>query len=197
MVAAIDCLVNQQRVRFGLPPLDPSPQLNLAAQNWTNYLVSTNQLFHGNPFVRMTAAGYDWGEGAEDLGGGYLTPRDMLAGWMGSAEHCQNLLTPDYRNFGAGENATGPGPAVWTMDLGLLVDQTPLSSRYGPATNCPYNVAPSPYGGSSGSPGSTGPTGPAGSTGSGWPSTPCDTPSESCPADSASAGVTGSPGAAG
>jgi hypothetical protein len=193
MTTAIECLVNQQRARFGLPPLDVSQKLDRSAQQWTTYLVSNNQLSHGDVSGRMTSVGYDWGEGGENIGGGYLTPRDMISGWMGSVDHCQNVLWPDYRDMGAGESPRGPGPAVWTMDFGLVMTQNPLSGNFRPSNGCPYNVDPSPSTGSAGptgptgptgitgNVGSTGPTGPTGTTGNpDSPDNPCDTPAIVC-----------------
>ena len=187
MTTALECLVNQQRVRFGLPPLRVSLKLDRAAQQWSDHLVASNQFLHGDVSGRMTAVGYDWDEGGEDLGGGYLTPRDMLSGWMGSYEHCQNILWPDYRDMGTGENAGGSGPATWTMDFGLTMNERQLSSKYSAANACPYDVPASPYPGSSTGDGSD----PSGS--GSWPTTPCDTP-DGCPTPTTPTSSSGSPG---
>jgi uncharacterized protein YkwD len=168
MTAAVDCLVNQQRLRFGLPRLDVSGKLNQSAQRWSTYLAQTNQLFHGNVARRMSAVGYDWQEGAENIATTYLTPRDVVAAWMASPDHCQNMLDPDYRDMGTGESPIGAGPATWTQDFGLQVNQNPLSSDYTAANGCPYSVPASPATGSSPSTPGSGPT----SSSSPWPSAP-------------------------
>lgn len=143
LTAAVSCLINQERVKFGLAPLNVSSDLTQSAQSWADYLTSANQFFHGNVTGRMLAAGYNWGEAGEDLAGGYDTPRDVVAGWMGSTDHCQNILWPDFRDMGAGVNASG-GP-MWNVDFGLLISQNAPSSNFGPANGCPYSVASSPY----------------------------------------------------
>jgi hypothetical protein len=143
MTAAVNCLINQERVKFGLPPLNISPQLTKSAQGWASYLTTSNQFFHGNVTGRMLAAGYNWGEAGEDLAGGYETPRDAVAGWMGSTDHCQNILWPDFRDMGSGVDASG-GP-IWNEDFGLLISQNPPSTNFKPANGCPYTIASSPY----------------------------------------------------
>jgi hypothetical protein len=197
MTAAVNCLINQERVKFGLPPLNISGELTQSAQDWSDHLASTNNFFHGNVTGRIAAAGYDWGEAGEDLAGGYDTPRDVVAGWMGSQEHCQNILWPDYRDMGGGVNAY-PGGPIWNEDFGLLISANPPSGNFHPERGCPYGIASSPYSGptstpctppwpcypgdpaggstgtsgSTGSTGTTGPTGPTGSTGPTGPTGP-------------------------
>lgn len=149
---AVDCLINQQRLRFGLPPMQISSDLNQSAQGWTNEMVSTGNFTHGSDTAfsdRLLAAGFNWGEAGEDIATGYLTPRDVVAGWLASPDHCQNVLDPDYREMGTGENPAPAGnyastAATWTQDLGLLMNQNPLSHNYGPEGGCPYTIASSP-----------------------------------------------------
>jgi uncharacterized protein YkwD len=165
MNAAVACLVNQQRARFHLPELNDSSKLDESAQRWADYLASTGQLVHGNVTGRMTAVGYDWGEGGENIADQYVTPRDVVAAWMASSEHCQNILDPDYRDVGTGESPQGSNPAAWVQDFGLLMDQSPLSSNYGPANGCPYTISASPNPSGSGNPGGS-------TTAGGWPTSP-------------------------
>jgi hypothetical protein len=144
LTAAVNCLINHERRKFGLPPLSISPKLTQSAQGWSDYLAGTDQFTHGNATGRISAAGYDWGEAGEDLAGGYGTPRDVVAGWMGSQEHCQNILWPDYRDMGAGVN-TNPGGPIWNEDFGLLITATPPGSGFTAEKGCPYGMAWSPY----------------------------------------------------
>lgn len=152
MTAAVDCLINQQRLRFGLPPMAVSSDLNHSAQGWTEQMVASGNFSHGSDSAfskRLLDAGFNWGEAGENIATGYLTPRDAVAGWMASADHCQNILDPDYREMGTGERpaAVGSfasGAATWTQDMGLLMGQNPLSHDYGPENGCPYTIASSP-----------------------------------------------------
>jgi uncharacterized protein YkwD len=152
MTAAVGCLINQERLRFGLPPMDVSTDLGRSAQSWTDQMVATGDFTHGSDTAfskRLLAAGFNWGEAGENIATGYLTPRDAVAGWMASPDHCQNVLDPDYREMGTGENPApvgsfASGAATWTQDLGLLMSQNPLSHNYSPQNGCPYTIATSP-----------------------------------------------------
>ncbi|HZU60375.1 MAG TPA: CAP domain-containing protein [Solirubrobacteraceae bacterium] len=154
MAAAVDCLVNQQRLRFGLPPMKVSRNLNRSAQKWSDQMVATGNFTHGSDAAfrkRLLAAGFNWAQAGENIATGYLTPRDAVAGWMASPDHCKNILDPDYREMGTGENrapvgASASGPATWTQDMGLLMSQSPASGDHGPENGCPYTIASSPGG---------------------------------------------------
>jgi uncharacterized protein YkwD len=152
MDAAVNCLINQQRLRFGLPAMAVSTDLNHSAQGWTNKMVATGQFTHGSDSAfsnRLLSAGFNWGEAGENIATGFLTPRDAVAGWMASPDHCQNILDPDYRQMGTGENPApvgsfASGAATWTQDLGLLMHQNPPSHDFAPQRGCPYTIASSP-----------------------------------------------------
>jgi hypothetical protein len=179
MDQAVDCLVNQERLKFGLPVLTPSNKLDTSAQNWNDHMVGTGDFMHGSDQAfsnRLLAVGYDWGEGGENIATGYMTPRDAVAGWMASQEHCQNLLEPDFANMGTGETPAPVGnyagtPATWTQDFGTVMNAPSPSHNYGPMNGCPYTIASSPDPSSSSS-GSD-----QGGSDSGQGGTPTDSPS--------------------
>ena len=142
--AAVVCLINQERAAHHLPALTASPLLNNSAQRWTNAMVSSDQFTHGMNFAgRISAAGYDWRSAGENIATGFATPRSVVAAWMASTGHCQNILHPSYRNIGTGVSrgvvkgfATGVG--TWTQDFALGMHQSAPSGNYGPASGCPY-----------------------------------------------------------
>ena len=142
--AAVVCLINQERAAHHLPALTASPLLNNSAQRWTNAMVSSDQFTHGTNFAgRISAAGYDWRSAGENIATGFATPRSVVAAWMASSGHCQNILNPSYRNIGTGVSrrivkgyATGVG--TWTQDFALGMHQSAPSGNYGPASGCPY-----------------------------------------------------------
>jgi len=142
--AAVVCLINQERAAHHLPVLTASPLLNNSAQRWTNAMVSSDQFTHGMNFAgRISAAGYDWRSAGENIATGFATPRSVVAAWMASTGHCQNILNPSYRNIGTGVSrgvvkgfATGVG--TWTQDFALGMHQSAPSGNYGPASGCPY-----------------------------------------------------------
>ena len=138
------CLISQERAAHHLPALTASPLLNNSAQRWTNAMVSSDQFTHGMNFAgRISAAGYDWRSAGENIATGFATPRSVVAAWMASTGHCQNILNPSYRNIGTGVSrgvvkgfATGVG--TWTQDFALGMHQSAPSGNYGPASGCPY-----------------------------------------------------------
>ncbi len=152
MSAAVDCLINQQRLRFGLAPMEVSAALNHSAQRWTDRMVATGRFTHGGQTAfgqRLLAAGFNWGQAGENIATGFLTPRDAVAGWMASPDHCRNILDPSFREMGTGESPApvgsfATGAATWTQDMGLLMGQTALSHNQRPQKGCPYTVASSP-----------------------------------------------------
>lgn len=144
MRAAVVCLINQERTARRLPPLRVDVRLNSSAQAWTNTMVSTHKFTHGANFAaRISAAGFRWSAAGENIATGYITPRQVVNGWMGSAGHCENILSPTYRDVGTGVNphaiaGYGTGPGTWTQDFALPIGRSAPSRNRGPANHCPY-----------------------------------------------------------
>jgi uncharacterized protein YkwD len=142
---AVVCLINRQRRERGLPGLRSSSQLNRSAQGWTNVMVNSRDFSHGTDFAaRISAVGFDWSNVGENIATGYRTASTVVRAWMASPGHCQNILSPIYREVGTGvrdrpiagySSSTG----TWTQDFGLLMNQPAASDNYGPADSCPYN----------------------------------------------------------
>jgi uncharacterized protein YkwD len=138
--AAVVCLINQQRTSRGLPALSADSRLDRSAQGWTNEMVSHHEFTHGADFTeRISVAGFRWSQAGENIASGFQTPASVVAGWMGSTGHCQNILSPEFREVGTGvsRGATLVGPGTWTQDFGLLLGQRPAGSS-APAAGCPY-----------------------------------------------------------
>jgi uncharacterized protein YkwD len=138
------CLINQQRRSRGLPALTESNRLNRSAQGWTNVMVAHRYFSHGADFARrITAVGFDWSTVGENIATGYKTPATVVAAWMASTGHCQNILNPAYRYVGTGVSAQAIAGyssqfGTWTQDFGLLMGQHAASGNWGPADGCPY-----------------------------------------------------------
>ena len=141
--SAVECLINSERARFGLPPLESSARLDRAAQRWANTLVATGTFEHGDFPARMHAAGIRFAVAGENIGTGQATPSQIVAEWMASAEHCHNILTPVYTQLGAGMNPHpvtnyATGPSTWAEDFDLPAGRRAPSRNWGPANGCPY-----------------------------------------------------------
>jgi uncharacterized protein YkwD len=144
MRAAVVCLINHKRRSRGLPALRTSWRLNRSAQRWTSHMVATGAFSHGRNFAdRITAAGFSWAYAGENIATGFPTPRSVVAAWMASRGHCQNILDPNYTFVGTGVSrypvgAFASGPSTWTQDFASRSGQPPLSHKFAPARGCPY-----------------------------------------------------------
>jgi uncharacterized protein YkwD len=144
MQRAVVCLINVQRTERGLPKLVASRKLDHSAQRWTDTMVSDSLFSHGagSAFAaRISAAGFDWENVAENIATGYSTPSAVVRAWMRSPGHCANILNPLYREVGTGvANSMIHGASnvdgTWTQDFGRLMGQRALSGNFGPAQGC-------------------------------------------------------------
>jgi uncharacterized protein YkwD len=137
------CLLNVERKRFRLPTLRLSDRLDNSAQSWTNTMVHDHSFSHGSDFgSRISATGFDWSQIGENIADGYRTPAGAVTAWMRSTGHCQNILSPEFREVGAGfDDGTAVGSyqhGTWTLDLGLLMRQRAPSGNWRPAEGCPH-----------------------------------------------------------
>ena len=141
---AVVCLINAQRSARGLPALRENSRLNRSAQGWTNVMVTHRDFTHGADFAsRITAVGFHWSSVGENIATGFQTPTRVVAAWMASTGHCQNILNPSYRYVGTGVRSSAIGGfstqgGTWTQDFGLIMGQHAASGNWGPADGCPY-----------------------------------------------------------
>lgn len=143
---AVVCLINQQRTRRGLPRLLINSRLNRSAQGWTDARVHRRDFSHGADFAsRISAAGFKWSNVGENIATGYRTPASVMRGWMASAGHCQNILSPSFLNVGIGVSehpirGVSRSTGTWTQDFALPRGKRAPSSNVGPASGCPYRA---------------------------------------------------------
>lgn len=140
---AVVCLINRQRTERGLPALRENKRLDRSAQGWTNSMVRHGYFSHGSNFAaRISAVGFNWSAAGENIATGFSTPRQVVAAWMASTGHCQNILSPQYSEVGTGVDHQGVrgygGPSTWTQDFALPMGAHAPSGNYGPANGCPY-----------------------------------------------------------
>jgi uncharacterized protein YkwD len=141
--AAVQCLVNEQRAAHGLPPLRNSARLAYSAQRWVKDLVATGLFDHGDLAARVRSVGVRFAVAGEDLGTGQATPMQIVAAWMASPDHCRNILSPTFSEFGAGVSphpirGWATGPSTWAEDFALPLRHRAPSHNWGPANGCPY-----------------------------------------------------------
>ena len=125
----------------GERPLQPNGSLEKAAQRHSVDMSVGDYIGHisrrgGTPLSRMRADGYLRGgragyELGENIAWGTLwlaTPRAIVAGWMASPGHRENILDPRYRDTAVGVSpqppaalAHGQPGAIYTQEFGAII----------------------------------------------------------------------------
>jgi len=135
------CLVNQERARHGELPLRLNAQLEEAAEEHSQEMVSQDYFAHIapsglTPLERVRETGYipsphDGYTIGENIAWGTLelsTPKAIVAAWIASPEHLANILEADYRDTAVGVAPAAPPSlghgqqgAVYTQEFGVIV----------------------------------------------------------------------------
>ncbi|MFG3497534.1 sigma-70 family RNA polymerase sigma factor [Streptomyces sp. NPDC047928] len=114
-------LVNARRAAVGCAPLRDDARLGDAARAHARDMVARGYFDHASPEgrhadTRMSEAGYGTGAWAENLHRGPRDPAAVVADWMASPIHRDNLLGCQYRDGGVGA-VPGPEGMVWVLNL--------------------------------------------------------------------------------
>ena len=110
-------LVNQERANVGLQPLSFEPRLLEAAETHSQNMALQDFVSHtgadgSQPEDRIRATGFQiTGRWGENVAWWHPTPEAVMEGWMNSPGHRENILSPEFTQFGVGhyflENDTG------------------------------------------------------------------------------------------
>jgi LysM repeat protein len=100
-------LVNDLRIRNGLPPFVWDQRLAVAAQNQADFMAANNVYSHtgaggSTPQSRASAAGFPGRATENVVGGTNLTPGQGVVWWINSPIHLNTLLAPHYSHVGIG-----------------------------------------------------------------------------------------------
>ena len=112
-------LVNQIRAASGLEPLAYNADLAAAARAHSADMLERNFFSHTNPdgadlAQRLREEGISFQSAGENIAVGYADPDDVVAGWLNSEGHRENLLGP-YREMGVGLAVGGEFGYYWTQ----------------------------------------------------------------------------------
>lgn len=111
-------LVNVERGKAGLAPLEKSSQIGAAAA------VRAKELASAFSHTRPDGSSYKTvlGQGGiaylscgENVAYGYRTPEEVMEGWMDSEGHRANILGEKYGSVGIGYFKDGSGQAYWAQ----------------------------------------------------------------------------------
>ena len=120
--SAMGAALNAYRASRGLAPLRLDPALSAMAQRQADAMVRANSLSHnvaGSFSSRLAAAAVDPTEAGENLGGGYYSISEAMAGWRGSSEHDANLLIKGATRYGVAiaKDARTDYRVYWALEL--------------------------------------------------------------------------------
>ncbi len=88
-----------------VPPLALESHLTSAAREHARDMARHDMLEHQGsdgttPDQRVTRAGYKWRATGESIASGPTTPEEVMAGWLASPGHCENLMSPRFKEMG-------------------------------------------------------------------------------------------------
>lgn len=110
-------LVNEERAKEGLSPLQKSDEVSAAADVRAHEIAVS--FSHTRPDGRryrtvLEDNGVSSHFSGENIAGGYRTPDEVVSAWMGSEGHRENIMNPDYTHIGVGYyNDSASGLSYW------------------------------------------------------------------------------------
>jgi uncharacterized protein YkwD len=96
-------------------PLTWNDQLETAAYSHSSDMAKNKFFAHLAPDgskagQRIERAGYLWKAYGENIGQGYKTEKEMVAGWLASPGHCKNIMNKNFKEMGVARVGT-----LWTQ----------------------------------------------------------------------------------
>lgn len=105
-------LVNQERRKQGLNPLELSEKLTSIANTKAQDMANKNYFSHtsptyGSPFEMLQHFGVHYTAAGENIAQGQKTAREVMNAWLNSSGHRANILNADYTQLGVGYEQSG------------------------------------------------------------------------------------------
>jgi uncharacterized YkwD family protein/spore coat assembly protein SafA len=100
-------LVNQERSKQGLKPLQMDWELQRTARTKSCDMATKGYFSHtsptyGSPFDMMKSFGISYRTAGENIAKGQRTPQEVMNAWMNSSGHRANILKGDFTHIGVG-----------------------------------------------------------------------------------------------
>lgn len=100
-------LVNQERSKQGLQPLQMDWELQRTARTKACDMAqkgyfSHNSPTYGSPFDMMKQFGISYRTAGENIAQGQRTPQEVMQSWMNSQGHRENILKREFTHIGVG-----------------------------------------------------------------------------------------------
>lgn len=110
-------LVNEIRLKNGLPPLTSHWELSRIARyksrdmSENGYFSHTSPVY-GSPFEMIKSFGLSYKTAGENIAKGQKTPKAVVSAWMNSSGHRANILNSKFTTIGVGYEQNGH---YWTQ----------------------------------------------------------------------------------
>jgi len=115
-------LVNVERARAGLQALSTNWQLCRVARYKSADMANRGYFSHtsptyGSPFQMMENFGLRFTAAGENIAYGQRTPAQVMADWMNSPGHRNNIMSRSYSQIGVGLAKNSSGVCYWTQQF--------------------------------------------------------------------------------
>jgi uncharacterized protein YkwD len=116
-------LHNKERAEAKLPPLKANAKLEAAARAHAKEMADQGKMSHegsdgSTPPQRIERAGYNFQNAGENVAEGQKSDEEVMASWMDSPPHKENILKPEFTEIGAACYVTKKGVSFWCVDFG-------------------------------------------------------------------------------
>ncbi|HWO96823.1 MAG TPA: CAP domain-containing protein [Bacillus sp. (in: firmicutes)] len=113
-------LVNQERQKAGLKPLQLDTKLSDVAREKSKDMMNKGYFSHqsptyGSPFDMMKQFGITYNSAGENIAKGQQTPQEVMNAWMNSEGHRANILNGSFTHIGVGFVKDAQGTTYWTQ----------------------------------------------------------------------------------
>ncbi|WP_052431050.1 CAP domain-containing protein [Robinsoniella peoriensis] len=111
-------LVNQERAKAGLAPLEVKVNLQTAAQLRAKEIEKSfsHTRPNGSSFSTVLSEnGVDYRGSGENIAWGQRSPEEVMNGWMNSDGHRANILNKNFKYIGVGYHVNSNGTGYWTQ----------------------------------------------------------------------------------
>lgn len=133
-------LVNDERAIRGLPELAWNDLLFNAARGHSMDMATHNTLSHtgsdgSQPSDRIPFVGYEFWACGENVAYNFADPEAVMAGWMESPGHRQNILNENFCELGVGLAYSNTNAPYWTQNFGRPVSICPDPNSSNPCND--------------------------------------------------------------
>ena len=113
-------LVNSERQAYGLSALYYDPTISNVARTKSQDMAVNRYFDHRSPTYGManemlSSFGITWSAWGENIASGQETPEKVVAAWMASPTHRQNILAKHFTFLGVGYYVDSSGTPYWTQ----------------------------------------------------------------------------------